>query len=267
MRRARSYFWKIGLILMAAGLILSVTAFGVGAAKGRKAFGALVELEETTYENIRGLEIETDMGTVEVRRGDGFSVSGNIPEQMKIRQEVEDGVLSVKAEYEKSRGVWPLLGFWFNGPGDGEWQNPELVITIPEDVSLEELEVSSGMGEVSIVDITVKGETEIHAGAGRVELTDFDGKGELSLECGAGEIFCQGRFQGEADIECGLGSIRMNLEGKEEDYGYQVDGGVGSVQIGSRSYGGVGMMQAGGEHAKNYLNVHCGVGEVIILFE
>lgn len=268
MRKAMSYFWKIGLALLVLGLILSVTAFGLGASKGSRMFGSPVELEKTEYENIRGLEIEADIGTVEVRRGDCFSVEGSVTDQVKVRQEAEGGILSLEMKQGRDRGVWSWFGFLFNEEGEAGWGGFRLIVTVPEDVELEELEVSSGIGEVNLTDVAVTGETKIHAGTGQVKMTNFSGKGELSLDCGAGEILFQGKWEGKADIECGVGSIRMNLEGEEEDYGYRVDGGIGEIRIGSRSMGGIGLGdQSAREYADNQMDIQCGVGEIEILFE
>ncbi|MCI8514099.1 MAG: hypothetical protein HFI93_05655 [Lachnospiraceae bacterium] len=262
MRRAMGYFWKIGLVFMVVGGLLSVTAIGAGA--GRRNPATFVDMEETTYEDIRGLVIEVGIGRAEVRQGDGFSVSGKRADYQEIEQEVKDGILYIKEKDEEDRRLWSMFGFWL---GDGSWNGADLLITIPEDAVLDELEVSAGVGRVYLEEVTVDGEAKIRAGAGQAELVDFSGNGKLSLDCGVGEISCQGRFNGEADLECGVGSIRMELDGREEDYGYKVEGGIGSVQVGSQGYGGIGSMERRVRgKAENQLDIQCGVGEVVVTF-
>ena len=72
------------------------------------------------------------------------------------------------------------------------------------------------------------------------------------MECGSGQIRATGTIQNEGDIECGIGEIVLNLSGKATDYNCNIECGIGEVQIGGRSFSGIGVSKSGLEDDYDY---------------
>lgn len=138
---------------------------------------------------------------------------------------------------------------------------------------LEELELSNDAGEVYVADADAV-DFSLDVGAGMAVVDNFTAQ-EADLECGAGQITAAGTIQGEGDIGCGVGEIVLTLMGKETDFIYNVDCGIGEVEIGGESFGGIGISKSGngdgahhesGHHGGKELSVECGIGSVTVNF-
>lgn len=90
---------------------------------------------------------------------------------------------------------------------------------------------------------------------------------EVSIEAGA----CQTTFERlklskELDIDCGAGQIEIELVGEEEDFNYDIDGGIGAITIGSHSFDGIAIDQKIDNGADKDVTIDCGASEVVITF-
>ena len=118
-------------------------------------------------------------------------------------------------------------------------------ISYPEDVKLQELEIEMGAGTVYLNrDI----ETE-----------------KLSVEMGAGEF--ADLSARKTDGECGLGELDLTLTGTQEDYNYDLECGVGNLDVGSDSYSGLGREKTiSNKGADRKLDLECGMGNISVDF-
>lgn len=106
----------------------------------------------------------------------------------------------------------------------------------------------------------------LEVGAGYVGITNLKAE-ELNAECGVGQMEL---FQVAADkttLDCGVGQITISMAGKETDYNYEVDTGIGGVSMGGVFYGGLGTHQKVDRGGRNFIIVDCGIGEVDVSFE
>lgn len=122
------------------------------------------------------------------------------------------------------------------------------IVEIKGDLKAYEVDVEIGAGEVSNSGTITARECEIQAGAGRMEL------GGLLAEKLSGE--------------CGMGEMKLSLQGKELDYDYKLECGVGNISIAGEDYSGLGkekkIQNAG---AGRTLELECGMGSVTVEFE
>lgn len=110
-------------------------------------------------------------------------------------------------------------------------------------------------------------EVEMEIGASQAEIKDINAE-ELNITVGAGQANVDQVSVSKLDIEVGLGQVNIALNGVQEDYNYAIECGIGSVTVGTVSYGGFAAEQSvTNEGATKDINVECGMGEVIIQFK
>ena len=76
-----------------------------------------------------------------------------------------------------------------------------------------------------------------------------------------------GTVEKEVDIDCGAGSVTLNLEGKVEDYNYELDSSAGSIEIGEDiDLGGLSTEKSIDNGSKRMIEISNGAGSVEIRF-
>lgn len=144
------------------------------------------------------------------------------------------------------------------------------------DRQLQEIDLSNEAGEVYVKKADAKKFT-VAVGAGEAKIDDFTAV-EADLDCGAGMITAEGTILGEGDISCGIGEVSLLLAGREEDYYYDVDCGIGAVTVGGRELDGIGIGHSGhsdhSDHSEEHgysgsreLSIECGIGSVDVKFK
>ena len=89
----------------------------------------------------------------------------------------------------------------------------------------------------------------------------------VELEVGAGQAVVTGLITQKLDVEVGAGQAEVELSGKQEDYNYRIECGVGNVVVGKNSYVGLGAEQSvTNEGATKEINIECGIGQAEINF-
>lgn len=140
-------------------------------------------------------------------------------------------------------------------------------ISYPEDVKLQELEIEMGAGTVYLNRDIETEKLSVEMGAG-----EFDSKNpvtaeEADLEIGTGSMTFADLSARKTDGECGLGEMDLTLTGTQEDYNYDLECGVGNLDVGSDSYSGLGREKTiSNKGADRKLNLECGMGNVSVDF-
>lgn len=272
MKKAMSYVWKIGLVLVVAGGILALIGGILGGGEEWEEVqkrGQEPILLQKFGKEICGLDVELDYGNLVVETGDVFSVSGTNGSGRQVVTTEEDGILKIREEKERG-GFWKQVSFRLGsgGFGFGTFENgTELIVTVPEGAELEEVKASLGAGEMRLDGLKVSRKTEIETGAGTAVLTNFAGNGETDLSCGTGELEVTGFLNGEISVSCGTGSVLLMLGEEEKDYSFRVSCGIGEVRVGDRSYSNLGSeVKSLLPGAANELDISCGIGQVTVVF-
>lgn len=195
-----------------------------------------VEFSES-YTGIDSLDLE--IGTAECMiipySGKEWKVSGyNLPSRFTCKKSGK----TLKIDSSKS-------GFrFFNFGGD----NAVLELYIPKTQCADKIKINAGVGSVGTVD--------------GILVCD-----ELDLDCGVGECVIRADIRKKGEIEGGVGSISLTLVGEEQDYNYDIDCGVGSIDIEDNHYSELGNKKKIDNGADRDLEIDCGVGSVEIYFE
>ena len=82
-----------------------------------------------------------------------------------------------------------------------------------------------------------------------------------------GTVEVSGDTRQKADLECGVGSLVYTAAGKETDFNYRLECGVGELNIGESSYSGLGVERTIDNRAQRTMDISCDVGSTEIYFE
>ena len=143
----------------------------------------------------------------------------------------------------------------------------KVCISYPEDVKLQELEIEMGAGTVYLNRDIETEKLSVEMGAG-----EFDSKNpvtakEADLEIGTGSMTFADLSAKKISGECGLGELDLTMTGTQEDYNYDLECGVGNLNVGSDSYSGLGREKSiSNTGADRKLNLECGMGNVSVDF-
>lgn len=131
-----------------------------------------------------------------------------------------------------------------------------------ERISAEKVEsVNVDSGDINIIDCNLGIVSEMSCDLGNITASGLT-VDSLSANCDTGDIELSGNLIGNISLECDLGNITLNLEGKEEDYGYELGADLGTVQINGETVRPV--VKKGGSH---YLEIEVSTGDIQLNFK
>lgn len=222
-------------------------------------------VNEMTFlsEEIKSIEIEISKAQVEILENDSSEEFSVYTDGGKFDVGVKHGVLYIRS--------------------DSKLNENKVCVEIPAGFEFDEVDISAGAADVDVQRISARN-LDVEIGAGAAEIGEVLAD-EAEFEIGAGQIVVlagnvrdcsvsvdlgdfqyDGTITVEGDIECGMGNADIRLEGKEEDYNYEIECSAGSVNIGDRSYSGVGFEQFVNNHAAATMEIECSMGNVTIGF-
>lgn len=275
MKKGWKIFWivcgvtaVIGLICCAASFALGVTADaifkympkgGIGWVadyddgeleyKGDYVFGDSLE----HYSNVQGIEMEMNAGEIKVLPYDGDSIeveTKGVGKKLKFRSYMDGDTLKLESNVKLTRT---------NGISMGT-----IYLRVPQNIALREVSLDVSIGTLNVESITAE-EISVEVGAGTAEVHNLQAQ-RADISCGTGEISMTGNVDSELDIENDIGSIRCNITGDKEDFNYDVEGAIGSVQIDGREYSGIGFSEHKEGTGHKQMDIECGLGEIIVNF-
>ncbi len=213
--------------------------------------------------------IEADIATLSIKivQGDSYHMTIQNGSNYFVAYEVMGDVLKIKHEVDT----------WYHAKGE----EGEIVITVPQAVTLDVIDLEQGVGEISLQEVCAV-EVVIEGGMGDLSLEntviqtlsvdsgmgDVSSNGltcyELEMEVGMGDVDLAGSFLGDIDIEAGMGDVVIQTTQAHTDYNYVLDNGLGEVRIDGAAYN---MMMNDIEvynSADKTMTIEAGMGDVVI---
>lgn len=123
-----------------------------------------------------------------------------------------------------------------------------------------------GAGQIDAQKLVAR-EADMDVGVGQITVQDMDVRESADVTVGIGSAKLTGEITGELDAECSLGELQINLAGKEDDYGFDIDCDMGDVNIGSHHYSGLGDSRSWNTDRQNRLSIDCDMGTVTVRFD
>lgn len=119
--------------------------------------------------------------------------------------------------------------------------------TICHDFKAHSIDIDNSMGEL-IMNRVICESMEIDGGMSQTTINQ--------LSCNS-----------HLDAEVGMGAIDIDLYGHKSDYNYNVDVGMGSVQIGNEKFSGIAEKRTSSNHTNKSIDIDCGMGSIDIRME
>ncbi|MEG0963264.1 MAG: DUF4097 family beta strand repeat-containing protein [Lachnospiraceae bacterium] len=268
-----------------------------GAFQVRTPYWAWDEKEEETYDTSNWKEAVTqryDFSPEECSTVENFTMDVSYGE-VNIEENENTQGISVEVEYRKanhrSEMIAALEGntLKINETENHHDRNKDtLVITvqIPKDKVFQTIDLKQDAGSIMVdVPLNAKnislnvsaGECDVYqiltaseklqanVEAGEIDLNKIKA-GTMELKAGIGDITVEEANADQVMIDTGIGSVDTVMEGKETDYSYKIDCGVGDVEVGSNQYSTLGSTKNVRNDGKKKMDISCGVGEVSVDF-
>ena len=283
MKKGWKIFWTVIISLTGVGVVFCIIAlcFGVTFSQFEKAYPNGIgiirknyvsfdddwdddELDDTenvvSEEVFSGVEnLKLDIGSSEVRIKTGTDDKIHVDDS---RMKTENAVQKTLSDDGKTLEITTKMRSSFKNVRNVKGT---LVIYLPKDYKFDQVDMEYGAATADIDGLNAKS-LKIESGASGCTIKNADIE-ELDVETGAGSLDFYGTVEKEVDIDCGAGSVTLNLEGKVEDYNYELDSSAGSVEIGEDiDLGGLSTEKSIDNGSKRTIEISNGVGSVEIRF-
>lgn len=271
MKKSAKIILTVGISLLIIGFLMSLVAFLMGitpfyiwkSVRDRNTVvypsGENNFIWSSTEQNIRNLHIELGQTELHIIPGNSFVFTAD----RKIDSIAVTGdTLHIKHTEKDSETFGLFKSYLFKK----EIPPLKATLTVPYNVFFENITLEIGMGEFeSKMPLKCKRST-INVGLGSCSLEDFSVTDYFETECDMGSLTIQGTIDGTSKIQCGMGTVKLITQGNPDDYNYKTQVGMGSVQIGDKTFEGLSNKERFSSTAKNYLDIDCGMGSIIISF-
>ena len=283
MKKGWKIFWTVIISLTGAGVVFCIIALclGVTFSQFEKAYPNGIgiirknyvsfeedwddddddEPEETenvvsgeTFSNVENLKL--DIGASEVRIKTGTDDKIHVDDS---GMKTENAVQKTLSHDGKTLEITTKMrsSFSFKNVRNAKGT---LVIYLPRDYKFDQVDMEYGAVTAEIDGLNAKS-LKIESGASGCTIKNAD------IETGAGSLDFYGTVEKEVDIDCGAGSVTLNLEGKVEDYNYELDSSAGSIEIGEDiDLGGLSTEKSIDNGSKRTIEISNGAGSVEIRF-
>ena len=211
---------------------------------------------------INNLDISLKATSLEIVDSNDFSVDTN---NAKIQITYENGTLKI---HEKG-----THGFNTN--------DSVLKISLPSASNFKTVKIEMGTGKTRIANLNtdilnlnlgagknllekleVNTQTKIESGAGLTEILDGT-LNNVDLDLGVGKVFINASILGNSKIECGVGATDLDLIGSLDDYKLELEKGIGSIEIGNKTYSSDTTIGNG----KSFIKIDGGIGSINVNFK
>ncbi len=186
--------WTITLIAICVGLAIHVGGF-IGPFAFFSNAGEMVEDTIEIRDTVTKLDVNVDLGSVEIISGDNFSVSYNYPEKFVPNIRVKNEKLTIEEKNDTPRF----------GKNDSTYC---ITITIPEEIKITDCNVEAAIGEINITDVDMK-KMEVSADIGTIDLKNVKGNA-LDVEANMGEIDLKSCSFNNVNAKADMGDITLD---------------------------------------------------------
>lgn len=210
--------------------------------------GTINESYDTT---INKVSISVGPADAKIVEGDGFSVRADGDDIVRFRSYVDNDELKIVSDTRRN--------------ADLANHDVTITITVPKDWVAEEWDVDIGMGSLN-ADVIRGKKVDLVTGMGEMNVDTLE-SAETDLQCDMGQLTVdRATITGKTKLECGMGQITMTVVGSEDDFGGKLDVGMGNIQVGNRSVGGMGGSLEYNVGSANIFEGDCGMGQIDIGF-
>lgn len=134
-------------------------------------------------------------------------------------------------------------------------------IFLPESLTLENVSLDLGAGQMEAERLSVSEKFDIDVGAGQIRLHQTSA-GSLKLRCGAGECFYSGKIDNNFQVNCGVGNCKLRLTNKEQEFDYDISCALGEVSVNRNKLRGIDNRHRSQETTGKKAILQCSLGRI-----
>lgn len=221
-------------------------------------------------DDIDKLNIDIKYGEVKVveNSGNDITIEASGSRRVKYKCKVEGDTLEIHdvSKYPKHTS-----------------HHVRITIGIPKDAEFDEIDFETNAGDVEVDAALCADKVKLEVDAGQLvakQLIAADtlkvevGAGSMKIEkmevrkadanCGVGEMVLSGSIEEKAKSECGMGSMEFYLDGDESDFDYEMECGLGEIQLNDQVYSSFGGSKDIDYDADKKFEIQCGMGSIKI---
>ena len=160
-------------------------------------------------------------------------------------------------------------------PGNGDESELLFTILVPEDYRFESVNLTLShpnrirgrkvTAPVIMANSLSSDEMDLETKVGAIKVIDGRAE-ELSVLCSVGAVDFSGTTIGDINAECRVGAVKMELDGKKEDYNYDTRCSLGAVRIGDESIAGLKEEKWLNNGAGKTMDLECKTGAIDVDF-
>lgn len=257
----RLFKYIIPATTLTIGILIAIIGFSLGAKNDYIEQLNLTNLESIILaEGVASLDINVDYADLEITASNDitdFEVSAENISRGYLSYSTTNNILNFKYTTNKWYEIISVPKLMEN--------NGKIKIVVPAEISLQDIQIKSGMGKTTINYLTAENiyidcglgkssinsinaeYVEINNGLGEAcvesilseKLTIAGGAGKINafnintekaeMNIGTGNMNITGIINGDSSIKCGMGNIKAELFGKEKDYSIYVSKGKAKI--------------------------------------
>lgn len=126
-------------------------------------------------------------------------------------------------------------------------------------------DIDIGAGEIICNNIKT-GKMEAEVGAGNFEASDIEAD-EINVSAAMGQVMISdGTISGNIELSCDMGNLYLEMQGKEEEFNYEIECSMGSITIDGYDYSGFGKEKYIDNRAAKEIKAECSMGNIEVVF-
>lgn len=210
-----------------------------------------------SMEDVKSIQLDIERGDIKIKQGKTLSFTMKHVSSDDYEWSSENGKLDFT--YETSSG-FHLFQFPF-----GE-EEPEFELTIPQGYALNEIKITSNMGDVTLENITAK-TIDLTQHMGDIECHQVFCEETLDMKQNMGDVTYKGSHPGNMSIENDLGNIEIDIKDNPADYRYELSTSMGNLEINDHEFDGFSVHESGGsDQAKYTITANNNMGDIALEF-
>lgn len=286
MTRGMRKFLVVCGIVISVGLLLSMVGWILGGIKGLAGVEDKVswisfgghgeEMRTMKLEPFSSIDLDCDMGSVELIQSDSFFMEMNYDKKIGAPEvEVEGETLEITSQ--RHRGWW----LDFNVFRGKDYADTKMKIYYPKGTVFQNIRLENDMGDIELKglqaemvdvasacgDVTLDGLTadslSLDCDMGDIEARGLQTKG-VDAEINMGNVELAGTLAGTTKISCDMGDCTLETELDKKSYSIHTDIDMGDCSINGQDVGSTHMIV--NDAAENKIEVESNTGNVEINF-
>lgn len=229
-------------------------------------------IETTDFTGIRNLDVEVQVGGIQIIAVDADDVDGDLVNSNAIRVKVGDGDELGQGTYRiyvDDGNKLCVETRWKNKKhnmimDDRQTKSRRIQILVPRGYQFDEVDLEVNAGALKADEVFARSlDAKMNAGSMIISNGDVQ---ELDSEINAGELVYQGNVSRSLEGECRAGSLDIKLKGKKENYDYEVSASAGAVTVGDESFSSLKSRKIRNTGASAKMDLSCMAGSIVVTF-